>query len=186
MKNDILFALWFFLPAGIANVTPILAVKVPGLRNWNTPLDLRKSYRGKRLLGDHKTWRGIITGILIGTLFIGFQAWLTDGSEWLQDLTYPYINYDSASILILGFLLSLGALAGDAIKSLLKRRYSVKSGDSWFPYDQLDYIIGGLSLILLFVSLPLAIYLWVIVLWFGMHLLFSYIGYLLKFKPKPI
>lgn len=186
MKNDILFALWFFLPAGIANVTPILAIKVPGLRHWNTPVDLGRYYNGKRLLGDHKTWRGIITGVLIGTLFIGFQAYLTDQSQWLQDLTNPFVNYDSTSILILGLLLSLGALAGDAFKSLLKRQVSVKSGESWFPYDQLDYIIGGLLLSLLYVSLPISIYLWVFVVWFGMHLIFSYIGYLLKLKPKPI
>jgi CDP-2,3-bis-(O-geranylgeranyl)-sn-glycerol synthase len=185
MINDILFALWFFLPAGVANVTPILAVKVPLLKAWNTPLDLGRSFKGKRLLGDHKTWRGIVSGVIMGTLFAGFQGYLFDQSVWVQSISQS-VNYDSASILLLGFLLSLGALGGDALKSLLKRQLSVKSGESWFPFDQLDYIVGGLILSALVVQIPVINYLWILILWFGLHLLFSYIGYLLKLKDSPI
>jgi CDP-diglyceride synthetase len=125
MTSSLLFALWFFSPAGIANAAPILAAKTPGLRRFNTPLDL-------------------------------------------------------------GFLLALGALLGDLIKSMVKRRVGVPSGRSWFPYDQLDYIIGGLLLSACVVVLHASQYVWVVFVYFGVHLLASYIGYLLKLKDSPI
>lgn len=63
MIEIILFVLWFFAPAGVANVTPILVAKLPGLREWSAPMDFGFTYRGKRVFGKHKTWRGFITGV---------------------------------------------------------------------------------------------------------------------------
>jgi CDP-diglyceride synthetase len=59
---------WFFLPAGIANMSPVLANKIPGINQWKTPLDFGKSWRGKRIFGNNKTWRGLIFGTLIASL----------------------------------------------------------------------------------------------------------------------
>jgi len=185
MGRDILFALWFFLPAGIANITPILVAKTPVINRWGPPIDLGLHWRGKRLLGDHKTWRGIISGFIAGTLTVWLQVWLYKNTEWAQTISQP-IDYSSISILGLGFALSIGALGGDAIKSILKRQLSVKPGESWFPFDQLDYIIGGLLLSSFVVILPFQEYIWIFILWFGLHLLFSYIGYITKFKEHPI
>ena len=51
MKENILFALWFFLPAGIANVAPIFAAKWRLLESLNKPLDFGQTFRGKRIFG---------------------------------------------------------------------------------------------------------------------------------------
>jgi hypothetical protein len=66
MIRDILFVIWFFLPAGLANVAPIFAAKLPYLKTLTFPLDGYITFRGKRLLGEHKTLRGVISGILVG------------------------------------------------------------------------------------------------------------------------
>lgn len=184
MVDDILFALWFFLPAGMANVTPVLVAKAPLLRNWNTPVDLGHRYRGKRILGDHKTWRGFVVGITAGTLMLWLQVALYNHGRWVQD--FSSLDYSTVSILGLGLLLSFGALAGDAIKSFFKRQIDVTSGHSWFPFDQLDYIAGGLLLSALIVQLTLPQYAWIVLMWFALHLISSYLGYLLKFKDRPI
>src|ERR1039457_3892121 len=68
MLQEIFFVIWFFLPAGLGNAAPIIAAKFPGLKNWTFPLDGYATFRGKRLLGDHKTVRGLVSGILIGML----------------------------------------------------------------------------------------------------------------------
>lgn len=185
MLNDILFALWFFLPAGVANVTPILVAKAPLINKWNTPIDFGKSWHGRRLLGDHKTWRGILFGTLAAILTVSFQSYLYGSQQGIRDIA-DYVNYKEISILALGTALGLGALGGDALKSFFKRRIGVDDGHTWFPFDQLDYVIGGLLLSTLVITLNAMHYAWIIAVWFGMHLLFSYIGYLMKFKDQPI
>jgi CDP-2,3-bis-(O-geranylgeranyl)-sn-glycerol synthase len=184
MWNDLLFAMWYFVPAGVANVTPILAAKMPGLKNWEAPVDGGRHLRGKRIFDDHKTWRGIITGVIAGILILWLQVTLLNRYEPVRNAIQ--LSYSGVSILLLGFLLSFGALLGDMLKSLAKRQAGVPAGRSWFPFDQLDYIAGGLLLSSLYIQLSLARYVWIIIVWFGMHLLFSYIGFLLKFKNSPI
>ena len=171
MLDSLFMTFWYFLPAGIANLVPPLTVHLPGLKQWQTPLDLGKSYRGTRIFGDHKTIRGLTVGLFCGTLTCVLQ------SIFIPTPYHP---------VILGFLLSLGALGGDALKSFFKRRTSIPPGRTWFPFDQLDYIVGGLLLSRLYFIPPLPIYLGVFFLYFGLHLLFSYIGFRLHLNSQPI
>jgi len=182
--NDVLLALWIFLPAGLANATPVFASKLPVLKNWEYPVDFNKSFRGTRIFGKNKTVRGFVTGILIAIL----TAWLLQ--QWY--LNDPVIrsalgfNFGSLNPVLFGFLSGFGGLTGDAIKSFFKRRTSIKPGESWFPFDQIDYIIGGIIFLLPYVRLSLLQYLLILILYFLLHLISTFIGFLLKLKDKPI
>lgn len=182
---DVLWSLWFFLPAGLANVAPIIASKLPGLSKYDTPMDFGRSYRGKRVLGDHKTWRGILSGIAIGGL-VGYIQYLIANNYSVNFLDESPFNYASSQAVLLGVLLGLGALLGDALKSFFKRQIGVKSGYSWFPFDQLDYIVGGCLFAATIVVLDISQYSLIFVIWFSLHLISSYCGYLMKLKDKPI
>ena len=182
--KDIWLALWFFVPAGLANVMPVFANKIPLLKDWNTPLDFGLSWRDKRLLGENKRWRGIISGVVLAVIVIGLQRLWFEHSAWIQSISY--VNYRDNLIWLLGALLGMGALLGDAVESFFKRRASVPPGKSWFPFDQLDYIIGGLLLAAIVVRLTFFEYLWILIVWFAMHLLVNYIGFLLHLKDHPI
>ncbi len=185
MMHDFAFGLWFFMPAGMANVAPILVAKAPGLKHWQTPVDFGVSWRGIRLFGDHKTWRGIVTGSIVAILVMWLQVTLFHHSAWIRSISQP-VDYNHVSIIGLGFLLGFGALAGDLVKSFVKRRFGVRSGHSWFPFDQLDYIVGGVLLSAIYMRLPAILYIWIVITYFGLHLFFSYVGYLLKLKDRPI
>lgn len=185
MLSDIFFALWFFLPAGMANMVPILVVKIPVISRWNAPLDFGASFRGKRVFGDHKTWRGLIAGIVAATLILWLQQYLVGHVSWIADNT-SQIDYLALPTLILGPLFAIGALGGDAIESFFKRQRNVAPGQGWFPFDQLDYIIGGAIATAPFVALSLVQYAWLVFLWLIVHLVASAIGYLLGLKEKPI
>ncbi|HEX5797074.1 MAG TPA: CDP-archaeol synthase [Candidatus Saccharimonadales bacterium] len=175
--DDLFFALWFFLPAGIANVTPVIIAKLPVLSEWQAPVDFGRKFRGKPILGPHKTIRGLVFGTLAGTWFFFLQTQIGGVAGGL----------DYAQLTIwLGVLLSFGALFGDMVKSFFKRQVNVVSGKSWFPFDQLDYIAGGLLFSSLAVVLEAGQYVLMAIVWFLMHLLTSYIGYLTKFKSDPI
>jgi len=172
--NDYIAALLFFLPAGVANMIPPIANKIPVLNRWKTPLDFGKTWHNKRLLGANKTWRGLVSGTLAG----GLTALLVSKLNTNTIVTLaPFL---------VGCLLGLGALLGDAAESFIKRQYGFKPGRSWFPFDQVDYILGGLLIIVPIVRLPLWAGFTILFVYFGLHLLTAYIGYLLKFKDSPI
>ncbi len=171
-------AFFLFLPAGIANLTPVIGNKIPLLARWKTPLDFGKSYRGKRIFGANKSWRGIVSGSLCG----GLTSLIT--GHYLS--TQYALSFVGLQLFLFGAWIGFGALLGDAVESFFKRQAGVKPGHSWFPWDQLDYIIGGVIFSLVFVREPLTVYLAIFGLYFGLHLLVSYVGYLLGFKDKPI
>lgn len=163
---------WVMLPAGIANMIPPMAVKL--WPKWNTPIDMGKSWNGKRIFGDHKTVRGFVTGILAAEIVFLLLKNIT-----IREVNHPLPWY-------FGTIMGIGALSGDAIKSFFKRRLNIPSGVSWFPWDQTDWFFG-----IVVVSLPWVIFNWVevlVMLTVGLflHLLFKVLGYLLKLNKTLI
>ena len=56
----IIQSFWIIIPAYIANASALLV-------GGKTPIDFGKKYKdGRRILGDGKTWNGLITGGFIG------------------------------------------------------------------------------------------------------------------------
>lgn len=185
MINDVFFSLWFLLPAAIANMAPILSANIPMVKNWQTPVDGGRKYQGKEIFGSHKTWRGFISGILAATMVLWLQVLAVNHFSWAQSVAGG-VDYNLLPILILGPLFGLGALGGDVLESFLKRQKGVQPGQAWIPFDQLDYIFGAILVSLPFVILRLELYLWIIVIWFLMHILASYVGWRLGLKERPI
>lgn len=183
----IAISIWWFIPAGIANMMPVFAAKIPGLKHLDYPVDFGTSFRGQRVLGDHKTWRGIILGTLAAMAVAAWQLQTFYGLIPDDGTSSWQIRYGNVNPLLLGFLLGSGALIGDMVKSFFKRQKQVPSGHSWFPWDQIDYILGGLlfsAFVLPFT--PLSIYFCTFFLYFILHLVVSYVGYLTGFKADPI
>ena len=38
-------------------------------------------------------------------------------------------------------------MAGDSMKSLVKRRIGIAPGKPWIPWDQLDFVLGALAFV---------------------------------------
>lgn len=185
MIHDILLAFWFLLPAAVANAAPVFGTVIPYLKQWETPIDGGRTFRGQRLFGAHKTWRGMAYGILAATLVLWLQQLAYNHTGWARYLSGP-VDYTSLPILVLGPLFAIGALGGDAIESFFKRQRGIKSGGTWIPFDQIDYIIGAIIVSLPFILLSIPQYLWMVIVWFVMHLLFSYTGWVMGLKKSPI
>lgn len=135
--TEILPTLYFFVPAFFANMAPVL---VQGhFESLATPIDGGRSLRGRRILGGHKTWRGILAGLVVGTLVYELQR-LADGAGlWPGLVRFDYAGHP----LLPGILLGLGTGVGDAVKSFFKRQVGISPGSSWFPFDQLDFLVGA-------------------------------------------
>jgi len=157
-------ALYFILPAYCANAVPVLF-------GGGLPMDFGRNFiDGKPLFGSHKTFRGFFSGLLIGTVVGIVQSNL----PFFQPLP-----------VLLGFILSLGALIGDLINSFVKRRLSFPPGASFPVADQLDFVVGAL-LFSLFISPPsLPIALIILIIKPPIHLLTNIIAHRLGKKKEP-
>jgi CDP-diglyceride synthetase len=99
----------------VANLAPWAAGRLLP-RRWRAPLDGGAALAdGNRLLGDHKTWRGLAAGILACALVARL-------------LRQP---------LLLGAAFGALALAADAASSFLKRRLRLRPGTEIPGLDQL-------------------------------------------------
>ncbi|MGC8816999.1 MAG: CDP-2,3-bis-(O-geranylgeranyl)-sn-glycerol synthase [Candidatus Hadarchaeum sp.] len=157
-------AVWFILPAYVANATPVVL-------GGGRPIDGGRLFiDGRPIFGPGKTIRGFISGIAAGFI-LGI----------LQGLATGQLSLYSA----LGFLLALGALMGDLLGSFIKRRANLKRGSPAPILDQLGFVV----LALVFAS-PVLVPTWEVVLTIliitpPIHLATNFIGHKLKLKDRP-
>ncbi len=182
--KELVFAIWFFLPVGFANMAPVFAAHSPILGKWNYPLDCYKKYRGKRILGDNKTIRGLISGILLAILTVFLEQYFYN--HWVVISQLSSINYNSINPFLFGILCAVGALGGDAFKSFIKRQKSITPGKAWVPFDQIDFIIGAIITTALYIPLSVPQYILILITWFVLHILATHVGYFIKLKKTPL
>jgi CDP-2,3-bis-(O-geranylgeranyl)-sn-glycerol synthase len=158
---------WLVLPGGVANMVPPFAAR--WWPRWSRPMDGGAKMWGKRVLGDHKTIRGMVSGTIVAQLVY-----------MLVPKYYPHLPW------YFGFILGVGALGGDAIKSFFKRQAGVESGKSWFPWDQIDWIVGIIVMTSFWQIFSLMEIVVLITVGLGLHLLFKIIGYYLNVNEGKI
>ncbi|MFH1133940.1 MAG: CDP-archaeol synthase [Nanoarchaeota archaeon] len=176
----LLQCLWLILPGVAANMTPVLTKRV--LPRLAVPIDGGRSWRGKRILGDHKTVRGLVLGIIAAILITMLQKWLY-AFHPIQNISI--LDYASLPPFLLGFLMGFGVLLGDMIKSFFKRRLDVKPGEKFIPWDQVDAAFGGMLIVWPMFKFSWQVVATVVVMTFCLHILTRYIGYWLKITKTP-
>lgn len=135
--HAVLQVLYFFVPAYLANKSPVLVSR--RFSALAVPIDRRWTLWGKRIHRDHKTWRGLLAGIITGTVAYELQG-LTYAAGFARDLALiDHTTHPLFPSLLLGF----GTGVGDAVKSFFKRRIDIAPGKSWFVFDQLDFVVGA-------------------------------------------
>jgi CDP-2,3-bis-(O-geranylgeranyl)-sn-glycerol synthase len=172
---EVVYALFFIFPAYVANAMPVVL-------GGGTPIDLgRKLSDGKPIFGSHKTIRGFIAGVTAGTL-VGLAQMFVLQLVAPSDFVLPF-HY---SVLV-GFVVSLGALLGDLVHSFVKRRINIVEGAPLPIADQLDFVTGAVLLSFLAPPPHLNILTIVIILVITLptHLLTNLIAYLAGIKKTP-
>ena len=171
-------AVWAMLPAYLPNNVAVVA-------GGGRPIDGGRSWRGSRLLGDGKTWRGTVAGVLAGSLLgLALNAVRTPVVATIG-IDLPAFPLEAV------VALAAGAMLGDILASFLKRRTGRERGAAFPGVDQLDFVAGALSLAALVAptwtttvfSLPVLVA--VVVLTPVLHLGTNAIGYALGLKNEP-
>ena len=142
MIESFFIVLWIMMPAYLANTIAVLT-------GGKYPIDQGKIHSdGNRILGDGKTWSGLVGGTL-GGVFIGFLQ-VNLGEGLIEALSGSQdADFWGENSIIVFFLLSFGALFGDMTASFIKRRSQLKRGDKSPLLDMFDFI--GMALLLSFI-----------------------------------
>lgn len=188
MTCQILFLGAPMFPAVIAHGICMKYNLLPCLKR---PMDFGKSWRGKRIFGDHKTWRAPVVYVLLCVPASMLQAWLQSADvvpSWLFLADYREHGW------LVGVLLGLGMTAGELPNSFLKRRLNVGPGRKgkgmpgivFFLLDQVDLAIGIWVFLFLLIRPSLLLVAWSFVLTLVLHVGISSVGYLLGMRKTIV
>ena len=136
----------------IPDVTGIRKITIDQGRNWHD---------GHRILGDGKSWNGLLGGSFVSALLMLISHTLWEGRTFekskpfvdplamANETDWFWLTNDSFAALILGFLLGLACLIGDSTGSFFKRRRGLKrEGEISSKAPILDTIPFAISIFL--------------------------------------
>lgn len=138
----IVLGMWLFLPAMLPNSAAVVFGKyLPSAK-----MDFGKSWRGKRIFGDGKSWSGFfggaISGIILGFILIGIASIWDPENYWGYGPFWRNIGIIAC--------LAFGAVLGDLCGAFIKRRFGLERGQKAPVLDQYDFVAGAFLLTALF------------------------------------
>ena len=172
--------LWFFLPAGIANMMPVFVKKY--FKFLDIPVDHGIMFRGRPLLGSNKTARGVVFGTLGGIVTVYIQTYLYNNFENFESISI--VPYNEYNFILLGFLIGFGALLGDMVESFFKRQAGIGPGERFIPFDQIDFVLGFLALTSIIFRPEWQVYIFLILFVPVLHIITNHIGYYLGLQKE--
>ncbi len=138
--------LYLFAPLLVAAALSGVVIRY-NFASWlYRPIDAGAHFRGKRLFGDSKTWRGVATAVVGSVVAVVVQCFLP--SRWTTG--FALLDYPHADPLLLGGALGIGATAGELPNSFVKRQLGIAPGATtrgplrvvFYLWDQLDLLTG--------------------------------------------
>jgi CDP-2,3-bis-(O-geranylgeranyl)-sn-glycerol synthase len=183
-----LSALWIFLPVLGAPLLHAPVLRWDLLAALKRPLDGGLTWRGRRILGDNKTWRGALcmtAGVVLATLALWHWEW------WRGEIPDAV---SASSPLLVGLLIGLGTVGGELPNSFLKRRLDIAPGArrrspggvALALLDQGDLVLG-----IWVCLLPI----WVMPVWLAavafaviaaLHAVLNVVGYAIGARAAPV
>ena len=182
------------LGAVLAGIINSIFCKLNILKGLKIPMDFNKNFIDKkRILGDHKTWKGFLGYIIFNIIFAILFGWLWKITK-LEHLNFFYINHENTIIynVFIGFLIGLFYALFELPNSFLKRRLDIEPGKTttglkkifFIILDQADSIFGIALVVWLFYPIGIGIYLLYIVVGTITHLLINMMLYFLHLRKN--
>lgn len=183
-------------PVIVAAVLNMVWVTLPWARALNRPIDAGATLTdGRRVFGDHKTWKGLIGLMVLGALAAMVWGQLIHGTS-LEPNNLFYTRHDNT----VGFNAVTGTLQGLAYalfelpNSFLKRRVGIspgtRHGGTWtvlfVVLDQIDSVLGCAVLVLAFAPVGWAFVLVTMAVGGVTHLVLNLLLYALRLRKHPL
>ncbi len=174
------------LPVILASIIHMLVVKWDWFKKIKFPLDHYLTFRGKRVFGDHKTYRGLFVMIIASIIFTYLYSLCQDYPFFQR---YNLLDFNQHGPLFFGFLYGFGYILGELPNSFVKRQLNIKPGEMSFRLqalvDQFDSVICILLLLLIFSDFSI-LHFAIGTLFYGfLHLAINYLLFMMKIRKQP-
>jgi hypothetical protein len=184
----ILQLLVFSIPAGIGAILHMLAVKYDLFPSLKIPIDMHQSYKGQRIFGNSKTWRGVILMVLfsiIGSYLLVYLLYIYPGLA-----AYNIIDFNEHSPVFYGCLFGLAYTLAELPNSFYKRRKGIDEGKRGhiinILVDQADSPIGCMVLLAPFCDISLMFFITGCFFYLLLHLFFNVLLYSIGIRKNPL
>jgi hypothetical protein len=174
-------AIYLFLPLLVSAALSGLILRLDWLRILRRPIDHGAIFRGRRLFGDSKTWRGVAVAVAgsIGVVFVQ-KAGRADISSFLQ-----VVDYGQIDPFWFGSAMGAGAMIGELPNSFTKRQLGIPPGETiggwravvFYVWDQVDLLTGAWPLLFCWVRPTFSLVVTSFVVALVLHPLVALVGY---------
>lgn len=182
---EVVYLILPLLLAGAVHAPVIKKDLLPGLAR---PLDFGRSFRGARIFGANKTWRGVLLMSTVAVLVVFAQSQLYR-FETFREISI--VDYSETSWLALGLALGLSYSISELPNSYFKRRAGIPPGGvsrsralAQYVVDQADSAIGGTLALVLFLGLAWGTLLLVFAVGFLLHVGMDQLFFLFSVKRR--
>ena len=168
----------------------LLSAAISGLvmrQNWlafaRRPIDAGRSWRGKRLFGDSKTWRGVLVAVVGCIIGVAIQKHLIGE----QARSIARVDYARLDVLAFATTMGVTAMLGELPNSFVKRRLSIAPGHTtqgwlaavFYVWDQVDLLMLSLPALSIWARIDAELVVTAFAVTLILHPTTSLIGYLI-------
>jgi hypothetical protein len=148
MKEFLALA-YLFLPLLVGLALHGFCIKYDALAFLCRPVDHGRSFRGKRIFGDNKTYRGLAVVSLGTAIGFGLQSLLLHRIASIRGIElFDYAFFKSVAV---GLAVGVAAMLSELPNSFIKRRFEIAPGTAakgwkrliFYVYDQIDFLLGA-------------------------------------------
>jgi CDP-2,3-bis-(O-geranylgeranyl)-sn-glycerol synthase len=186
--SDLLFVTSLLVPLLLGLVVHGLCIKFGWLNRLATPIDRGRTWRGRRLLGANKTYRGIVAVGLGTAVGFGLRSYIHDDVG--SGLEPGWLTRPGSAPFVFGFTVGTAAMMAELPNSFLKRQLGIGAGQAgrgvlgflFYLIDQVDMLLGVWFVLSLAIAVNASAVAWSVLLLFGVHQLVTVAGYWLGMR----
>jgi hypothetical protein len=186
--RELLSTIYLFFPLLMGLMLHGLCIKFNWLSFLYHPIDRGRLFRGRRILGANKTWRGIVA-VSIGTA-IGFAMQSMLFHRFSSIRAIELFDYSLPKAFFVGLALGAASMLSELPNSFVKRQMEIAPGsaaEGWksilfYAFDQVDFLFGAWLVLAAIIPVTFERILLSFAFLFISHQALTSIGYLLGMR----
>ncbi len=185
-------AVFVVFALALAGTVHVAWLRSPYSRRFAIPIDGGALWRGRRIFGNNKTWRGLmampLSTAMVFALAAQFREYLPASFAtgiWVRP---------AGELALVGLACGLAFMLAELPNSFFKRQLGVGPGASaqhrglrvlFLFIDRIDSTLGVLIVLSVLLPVSAMTWIWALLLGVGLHWMFSYWLFLLRLKGRP-
>jgi hypothetical protein len=179
---------YLFLPLLVGLALHGFSIKYDILAFLCRPIDRGRKFRGRRIFGENKTYRGVVVVSLGTAIGFGLQSLLFHRIASIRSV--ELFDYPFFKSVALGLAMGVAARLSELPNSFIKRQFEIAPGTAakgwksviFYIYDQIDFLLGAWLVLAIMVPVTIGRVLLSSVLLLVAHQIMSSVGYALGMR----